>query len=257
MAPSTYFHLLALVYSVALPLGLLIWWKKKTGAKLWCFAVGALCFLLFAMGLEQILHSVCLLGDNAFSRALDASPAAYMLYCAFAAGIFEETGRLFGFKVLLRRHRERACAVAYGIGHGGIEVLLVLGVSYLIYFLAKCGVPFGPAETTEAILKTADAIPASTVFVAMFERVSAMLAQIGLSMLVFVAARQKGKLWLYPLSILLHAIMDAPAALYQTGVLHSLALIEAAAFVTGLVCFLLGRKALAACPEPAANEEGS
>jgi uncharacterized membrane protein YhfC len=258
MAPSAYFHLLALVYSVALPLGLLIWWKKKTGARLWCFVVGALCFLLFAMGLEQILHSVCLLGDNAFSRALDASPAAYMLYAAFAAGIFEETGRLFGFKVLLRRQRERSCAVAYGIGHGGIEVLLVLGVSYLVYFLAECGIPFGTAEMTETILKTADAIPASTVFVAMFERVSAMLAQIGLSMLVFVAARQKGKRWLYPLAILLHAALDAPAALYQAGVIRSITLIEAAAFVTGLVILLLGRKALTGYPEPAAaDEEGA
>ena len=232
------------LYNIVLPLGLLIWWKKRTGADVWCFVAGALCFLLFAMGLEQVLHSVCLVSDNAVSRFLNASPVAYMLYASLAAGLFEETGRLFGFKILLKKHREKACAVAYGIGHGGIEALLVMGASYLVYFLASCGVPVGTGESAEAIVNAAKSIPLSTILIAMFERISAVMAHVGLSMLVFRAAREKGKFGLYLLAILLHALLDAPAGLYQTGVITSLWVIEGAAFVLGLAYLLLGKKML-------------
>ena len=40
----------ALLWAAALPLGLLIWWNRRTGAKLWCFLAGAVCFSLFAIG---------------------------------------------------------------------------------------------------------------------------------------------------------------------------------------------------------------
>ena len=236
--------IIGLVYSIALPVGLMLWWKKKTGEKLWCFVAGALCFLLFAMGLEQILHSVCLVGENPVSAFLTASPVAYTLYAALAAGLFEETGRLFGFKVLLKQQREKACPVAYGIGHGGIEVFLVLGVTYLMVLLAKAGVFLGDAETTATMAQAADSILPGTACIAMFERLSALMAHIGLSMLVFLAARQKGKGWLYPVAILLHALLDTSAALYQFGVIRSLWIVEGSAFVLGLAYLLLGSRLL-------------
>ena len=244
MSSSIVVYLLPVVYSVALPLGLLIWWKRKTGVRLWCFIAGAICFTLFAMLLEQIFHTVLLLGDNAFSNAVKGSAIAYTLYASLSAGLFEETGRLFGYKIFLKNHREKECAVAYGIGHGGMEVCLILGMTYLIYLLAKCGIPIGDAQTTASIINTADSIPIGTVCIAMFERLSAMLTHLGLSMAVFPAARQKGRLWLYPAAILMHAFADAPAALYQYGIITSIRLIEGAAFITGLVYLIAGIKLL-------------
>ena len=248
--PSNAAILAVVLYSIALPAALLIWWKKRTGEPFRCFLAGAICFTLFAMVLEQISHAVFLAGDNAVSEVLTGSPAAYTLYGSLAAGIFEETGRLFGFKVLLKKHREKACAAAYGIGHGGMEVILVLGMTYLIYLLAKCGVPMGSDAATESILTAANGIGFGTACAAMFERISAMMAHVGLSMLMFLAARQKGKLWLYPVSILLHAFLDVPSALYQYGVITSVQVIEAAAFVTGLICLLAGKKLLDRYSEP-------
>ena len=85
-------------------------------------------------------------------------------------------GRLFCFKVLLKKHKKSDCAVAYGIGHGGIEVVIIVGMSYL-----------------------------------------------------------------YPLAILIHAMIDAPAAMYQYQVLHSLVVVEGIAFLMGIVTLTLGR----------------
>lgn len=211
---------------------------------MWSFVVGAAGFTLFAMVLENLLHQVCLVNDNAVSRVILSSPVFYMLYAAFAAGIFEETGRLLCFKLLLRKHANNACAAAYGIGHGGIEVLLILGVNYFVLLLALLGVDFGSEAANANLIATAQGIPFSSACIAMFERICAMMIQIGLSMLVFAAAREKKYLGLYPLAILIHAVIDAPAALYQYQVLSSIAVVEAVAFFMGIVCLLLGNRVL-------------
>lgn len=227
-----------LLFAVALPLGLLIWWKKKTGAGLWPFLAGAICFFVFAIILERLLHSFVLSGTSSVSRKIMGSPVLYVLYGSLAAGLFEETGRLFAFKVLLRKHNEKECSIAYGIGHGGMEVLIVLGTSYALYLLASLGVQIGDAFTTAQYAETAAAIPAGMALLAMLERISAMMMHTGLSVLMFIAARKK--LCLYPLCICLHALADTFPCLYQIGVIRSVPLTEAAALLSGLLCLYVG-----------------
>ena len=219
------------IFAIAFPAALLIWWKKHTGESIWSFAAGAICFVLFAMVLENLLHQVCLGQNNAISAKILASPVLYTLYTAFAAGIFEETGRLFGFKVLLRRKNDYSCAV-------------VLGVSYLTMLLAIAGVNVGDAATTALIAANAQSITMAGAGIAMFERISAMMIHVGLSMLVFTAARSRKSFWLYPVAIVLHAIADVPAALYQYKAVSSLAMVEGGAFAIGLICLLAGIRAL-------------
>ncbi len=234
----------ALIFSIALPIGMVIWWKKKTGVKLWPFITGAICFTVFAMVLEQTLHTFCVILDNPVSDVIKNNTIAFMFYGAFAAGIFEETGRLFGFKVLLKKYNDKKTAIAYGIGHGGIEVVIVLGITYLLYFLAICGVTIGTESATQTLLNNVSAIQVSTICMAMFERISAMIVHISLSMIVFVAAREQGKLWLYPFAIFLHALMDAPAALFQAGVAIPLWALEAEVFALAIIYFIIGNKVL-------------
>jgi uncharacterized membrane protein YhfC len=54
--------------------------------------------------------------------------------------------------------------------------------------------------------------------------------QISLSIIVFYAVYGKNKKWLFPLAIILHAIIDIPAAAMQIGLLKNVFLVE------GLVC---------------------
>ena len=67
-----------------------------------------------------------------------------------------------------------------------------------------------------------------------------MMFHTGLSMLVFTAAWQKGKRWLYPAAILLHALADAPAGLYQVQGSPSVWVVEAWTFLLGMACLSLG-----------------
>ena len=244
---------LALICTVLIPTGLLVWWKKRTGTRLWCFGAGAVCFCIFVLVLERMLHAVCIMGDNSISRTIMSSSVLYTLYAALAAGIFEETGRLFAYRILLRKERAKACAVAYGIGHGGTEVLLLVSVNYLILLLAQAGVSFRPESVMGQLRSAADAVTLAGAGVALIERISAMMVHTGLSMIMFVAARQKGKLWLYPAAVLLHALTDLPAALFQYQGRQSIALIafvEVFAFLCGIFCLLTGKKLLAAYVDP-------
>ena len=215
----------AMLFAFAFPLALVIWWKKKTGIGLKPFVAGAACFFVFAMILESICHNLVLMRGGSYT-AVYTNPVLYMIYGSFAAGIFEETGRLFGFKVLLKKYEARETAVAYGIGHGVIECVFVLGVTYLQILLCALGVSFGDPSVDILMAQTLAALSAPTVLLACFERVTAVAFHVGASMLVFTAARNKKKFFLYPAAILLHALLDAPAALLQKGIITNLLLLE-------------------------------
>lgn len=169
--------------------------------------VGGLTFFLFVNVLEGLCHYGVLLIDHPVSRFLNSHVWAYGLYGALAAGVFEETGRLLAFQTLLRHRRERKSAISYGIGHGGMEVLLVMCAGQLVMALT------GGPELLAAITPGMCAI-------ALLERCAAVIFHISASVLVFDAVRTQGKSWLYPAAILLHAAMDFPAVLYQQGILN-------------------------------------
>jgi len=232
------------IFSFLLPVGAVIWWRRKTKAPMWGFITGAICFILFAKLLEQGLHALCLIVASPISRTLNSSPVLFTIYAVLTAGIFEETGRLFGFKVMLKDNKEKSSAVAYGIGHGGIEVILVLGMVYVVLLLAKIGVPMKDSVTTAAVIRMADTLQLSTICLAVFERIPAMIIHIALSMIVYVAARQKGRFMLYPLAIILHSLVDVPAALFQFGLPIPLASVECAAAVFAVVYIYLGKRIL-------------
>src|SRR5699024_12503314 len=91
--------------------------------------------------LEAILHQAVFFVDIFTTNWLQ-NPLVYAIYASLAAGVFEEIGRFIGFRFLLKKFRSWKDGIAYGIGHGGIESMLVVGMialsdivlSFLIYF---------------------------------------------------------------------------------------------------------------------------
>ena len=233
----------ALIFAFAFPLALLIWWKKKTGLRLAPFIVGAACFFVFAMVLESICHNLVLIRGGSYTPVY-TNTLLYVVYGSFAAGIFEETGRLFGFKVLLKKYTSRETAVAYGIGHGGIECVFVLGATYLQLLLCALGVSFGDPSADIMVSRTLAELSAPVMLLACFERILAVAFHVGASMLVFTAARDRRKFWLYPAAIVLHALLDAPAALMQKGVITNMLLLEAVMAVISAAVLIASKKVL-------------
>ncbi len=218
----------SLLLSFLLPIVLMIWWKKKSQAKISTALVGALIFVVFVFGLESICHQFVLKMPFVLTNIW-----IYVLYGGLAAGLFEETGRFVAFRFLLKKRTGRETAVMYGIGHGGIEAILLAGLSCLVNMAALILVMAG----SETLLQTVFASnieemsaaflvqPAPVYLVTGIERVFAIALHISLSVLVFRAVRQK-KFAYWLLAVLCHAAVDWIAMLYQTGLLTNIWLLE-------------------------------
>ncbi len=225
------------VVAVGVPVLLAIIWHKRTGAKWISLIVGMLIFPIFVFGLENICHQFFIYQPNALSGYIASHVWAMALYGGLAAGIFEETGRLIAFRWLLKKQNGREAGVMYGIGHGGIEAILLCTVGMVSNF--AFGIALN-AQGPDALLASLPAVqqPAIAAAVEMFktmspglflmsgvERVIAITLHIALSVMVFTAVKRK-KLWLYPVAILLHAGVDCIAVLYQQGLISNIYVLE-------------------------------
>ncbi len=201
---------LILVLVTAGVLGVMLLLRRR-GGRWRDFFLGAGTFFLFAMVLEQLLHQMVL--RSPIGPVLQENVWLTALYGGLAAGLFEETGRFCAFKLVLRGQRERITALSYGIGHGGGEAFLLLGMTYinnliLMFTLSNGGV-LPPA--LDSAVRGLAAVPVTAYLWALFERIPAVAFHMSASVLVFAAAKQPGKLWLFPAAILLHALLDFTA----------------------------------------------
>ncbi|MCR5070806.1 MAG: YhfC family intramembrane metalloprotease [Bacteroidales bacterium] len=232
MVPVGTLVMLALcaLVGIAAPVALAWWLVKKQHTKLTTILVGAGVFFVFALLLEPLLHQVVLKGPN--GAAITGNIWYYALYGGLAAGIFEETGRFLGMKFLLKKEPNGALpAVAYGTGHGGMEILMIFGVTMISNLAISLMINAGqadtilaavPAETqgqVEAQFAQLQGLNAGELLLGFWERISALILQLGLSVIVWTAIRKGGKwLWLFPAAILLHALVDACAVTLSKSV---------------------------------------
>ncbi len=223
----------AVIFIIA-PLVMAVIWKIRKNEAFQTIIVGAVTFLLFALILEKPVQNVLAfptamgLSDHAVSRFLNANPVFLALVAGLFPGVFEETGRLVAFKTVLRKRRNRETSISYGIGHGGFEVMLILGLTYIQYIAYAVMIntdTFGAVidqvkaqapeqlASVETIVGLLTGFSFTDLFVAIIERIFAVLFHIGASILVFYACRDKKRFWLYPLAIVLHTGMDYIGAL--------------------------------------------
>lgn len=199
--------LFTLAFSFALPIGLMLWFRKR-GGKWTAFLTGAVTFILFALVLESVLHNLLFL--TPLWAILQGNIWLYGLYGGLAAGVFEETGRLLAFKLFLKKEQGSITSLSYGIGHGGVEAILLVGLT-MVNNLVLAAAVFAGGTTDPAVLELAEqlaATPAGMFLWAAFERFGAIILHLSLSVLVFAAVKEPGKKWLFPAAILLHAAAD-------------------------------------------------
>lgn len=234
------------ILAILIPIAALIIFKlKNKDVKLRYFFIGAATFVVFALMLEQILHYFML------STIQNSGIVFYMLYGALCAGIFEETGRFLAFKLFCKKENDPRASIMYGLGHGGAEAIVLVGITLISYAVTAVTVNalgtealFGalPDEQRWAaelqIAALADYDMVST-FVSLGERILAMVLHTSLSVIVFASIKMKGKLWLYPAAIVLHALFDVPAALYQREVITSIGMTELLLFAADIVLVLV------------------
>ena len=258
MVPASSLALIAVnaILGVAVPVALTAYLIRKHSAQFSTILIGAGTFIVFALVLERIMHQMVLNGP--LGATIRSNVPLYAVYGGLAAGIFEETGRLISMKFLMKKEPSTPLpAVAYGTGHGGAEMIIVFGLTMIsnlvIAILINSGqsemilssVPAETATQVQAQFDTLQTVTTSTWLFGLWERISALILQIGLSILVWAAVRKGGKwFWLFPAAILLHALVDAGAVLLQHSVglvaLESIVMVEA--IVVAAIALVVARK---------------
>ncbi|MEM5846427.1 YhfC family intramembrane metalloprotease, partial [Pediococcus pentosaceus] len=131
------------------------------------------------------------------------NPFIFAIYGGFSAGIFEELGRFVAFYYLLKKYQEYKDGFAYGIGHGGIESILVGGFSAFQALIFANSINDGSftrlVEQKPELSIIQDMLiqqPAYLYFLGSLERIMALVLQIAFTMLVLYAVKQKKYIFL-------------------------------------------------------------
>lgn len=179
---------------------------------------------------SQIIIRMPILSVLSQSRAFqDFAQRQYVWYClimAFTAGLFEVAGRYIVARIL----KKKQCVekgVAAGLGHGGIEAMMIIGVTYinnLIYIIMiNTGSYDLMVEQTRAMNVDVSSLIAlketflttgpGIFYLAGYERLLTMICQLAMSLLVCYFVWKGKDLAGVLICLVLHTAMDFAAPL--------------------------------------------
>lgn len=160
-----------------------------------------LCMGAAAFGVSQLLLRLPILQHvlpqfDWFLMLPYTRPVFYGLFLAVTAGLFEETARWIGYRILGKRYRGFRDGIVFGLGHGGLEALWVF---WMIGKQVLAGAAVSPLNLAVALL----------------ERLGAVSFHVGASVMVLLGVRQKKIRWLF-LAVALHTLLDLCAVLVNS-----------------------------------------
>ncbi|WP_459501691.1 YhfC family intramembrane metalloprotease [Bacillus sp. C1] len=234
-----------LALSILVPIIALVYFRKKYHISWKVVGIGILIFIGFTQILETPFH-LFMRGNPATAKVLE-NPYIFAIYGGLTAGIFEELGRFVAFFFLLKKYQEYKDGLAYGIGHGGIESILIGGFAGLQTLTFAISINNGSfaqmVEKLPELSRVQDALiqaPAYLYLLGGLERIMALVLQIAFTMLVIYAVKQKKYIFLV-YAVLFHAFVDFFAALYQRQVINVF-VAEGIIFILAIFAFILIRK---------------
>jgi len=236
---------ISLLISIGVPIGLLIYFRKKYHISFKVVIVGVLTWIIFSQILEKLLHITVLKTTH-----IMAYPLIFSIYGALAAGIFEEVGRYTSYKLFLKGKTEWKDGIAFGIGHGGIEAIfigLMSNVQNIVFAIMINGGTLEqlrgklPSATLVQLKSSLLQITPITATLPGVERIFAIIVHIFCSLLVLYGVKHNKKVYLF-LAILVHAFIDFVPALYQTHVITNIFIAEALVMICALVALILIKK---------------
>ena len=210
------------VLGFVFPLAVLMAWRLRTRKNLMPALVGAVTFFAFAKLFESVPFMLFVGIDHPVSKVIRSNAVLYALYQGIFTALLEEIGRYLAFSSFLTKHKEsRQTAVTYGIGHGGLECMFVIGWGNLQYYMGAVLLNSRGKEEISSYLdkEQLKGITLQNIPECVMNTVSGLLLfalQIAISVLVFQAVRNaviRRRLIVY--AMLFHAMFYLPQGLYQ------------------------------------------
>lgn len=201
------------------PMGLWIYFYKKEKISGIAVLVGAITFIVSQLVLRMPLLQ--LIQGQSWYEVIGNNVWLTSLFLSLTAGIFEETGRFLSFKLLLRRKLKWENGIAFGIGHGGIEAILLTGLTYINNIVFSLMINLGAFDQISGTLTSqlSDYIVSGLIntnpimfLMAGMERVFAIIAHIAFSIIVLYGVKyRKGVYLVY--AIIGHTLLNFPSVI--------------------------------------------
>ena len=248
----------AAVVTIMLPVLLMIAWKKKTKDNGLHFLTGAVTFMFFAFILERIvIYALDTALDGGLTEVMADNLWLSGIIGGLFAGVFEECGRFIAFSTVMKKCTDKRSAISYGIGHGGIESAVIVGLSMVQALSIGIALQVGngnillsglDAEAAAALTENISEA-ASFSFVnclhTIWERIFAIIIHISFSVFVFAAAKKKKYRLLFPLAIIIHALVDFSVPFMNAEKISRLTgelIVTAFAAVLGILAYSIYKK---------------
>ncbi len=182
---------------------------KKYKASWKAFLVGAIVFTV-SQPLLRIPLLKQLENSTDFILFTYSMPVLYFIVLGFSAGVFEETGRYLGLRFFLKDKLSWENGVVFGLGHGGAEAILIVGVNYLQLL-------FG-LMTGQSVDQVAN-IPSYLFLAGGLERILVVTAHVGMTMLVLYAVKYEKKIY-FLYALLFHTLIDITIPIMRQAGVH-------------------------------------
>lgn len=211
----------AILIEIGFPFLLAVYFTRRFKTRWSIIWVGAAAFVL-----SQVVHIPLLsLFTNLFANGtLPTPPPQYNLvfngvFLGLMAGLCEETARAAAYWILGKRARTFSEGVTLGIGHGGAESVLLVGLNVLAMYVTMWIYKTNPGVLGSAATSALSAQAASywsmswdLPLAGAFERLCTMAVQISFSVIVLQAFTRRNA-WFYVAAILWHAVIDCTAVI--------------------------------------------
>ena len=195
--------------------------RKKWNVK--PFFIGVLAFFISQIVLRIPLLNILSNVSKEFTTFY-SSILGTILIGGLSAGLFEETARLIGAKIVSKKDTLTfKDSLSFGFGHALCEVVLLVGLTQfsnlIVYFMINAGnfhdimISSGIKESQYAqYLQQYTSVQAVDYVYSLIERFSSIMFHVMNTILVFYGVKSK-KYWFYLLAILLHTIFNSIAVL--------------------------------------------
>lgn len=219
---SIIFLFLSAFICIILPVILLIYLYRKEKISVKAALIGAAAFIISQIVLRIPL--LRLLSSQMWYVEFSTSRWFSALFLGLTAGLFEETARFIGLKYLLKGKLQWKNGIAFGLGHGGAEAIIIVGLTLINDIVYSIMINTGrfesfisgkaSANTIQLIKNTLVNTNPYVFLLPGLERILAITAHVAFTLVVLYGIRNKKDYYLL-YAILLHALLDAPAVLIK------------------------------------------
>ncbi len=224
---------------------LIIYAVKNKGKGVWlAWFLGAAGFFVMQIVIRTPILSLLSLSEG-FVKFANENYIVYIIILAFTAALFEVVARFVG-ALILKKKQCFEVAVGAGLGHGGIEAMFLIGMTYVNNLLYSIMINTGTFDTmiestaqmgvdVQALLdvKTALVETAPSMFLlAGYERILTMILHVAMTVLVFYFVYKKKTFVGILLCLLIHTVIDFMPAFLISILSENIAYVVTYTFLT-------------------------